>query len=1375
MKTVQPKAAEPASGNKSSFFQKGGDAALANETPFFTKSNAPVQAKLTVGQPNDKYEQEADSMADKVVQRLMEPGIQKQPVKHTSLSPFIQSKCAECEQEEKMQKKEEEKEQHEASTDIMKKAAFPDDDAMPPPDTNEDDGTSVQRKCAACEKEEAEAVQKKGEGGAVAPDIEKKLSASKGSGASLPDGVRGNMETAMGADFSNVKVHTGSQAVQMNKQLRAQAFTNGSDIYFNSGKYNPGNKTGQRLLAHELTHTIQQGSAIRKSGVPGIQKEGEALPDPVPNCTLSVTMHGLNFVPVEDSYYVLGPKTPQAVAVAVKRLTGENYSDTLARAVYANITGQQVAGLGSLLGEATAGEVMTNFSVLIRESLILVNAIKQQGVEVLLSANQQDILDMGLAASNAWRDINVPMVAAQISYRFPAWYSENIFIQQMAERRRLLRAYYDAYNQFMADHSASSRLLIIDVLDEISQELSTASTLLELIRADAALVPLDGYGLLWPNTRPAPTPAGSTSPQPPPAPQMAAANQAPDTDSANVFLSFTNTQAHLSQQARRDSTSRRELLNRFARFYNRTGLSTGDQTLTDTPTTANADPLPARLTVSPTLSGPMAVEGSLSADYRFIMDLNFPDVYTALGIYNYDWNYVRIPDDQIGNQTTIDESSWEDPSMGAVAANRFGRAANYASEDVATVFRDLGPAGIFAANLVTANAILRFIGTGFRLLAEALTMPRSETLIQFPEPGVYMVRCRSVAQLGDNAELIRVPSVVYQPVMVVDPTSLVERRTTEDANARQRDTERMEELRRMLAEPACHENEAELRRELDMLERSLSTVGGSLSVQEQQLTEYLQRTDLTPEQYRQASDQLDRLRRIITLRNDRSDDRNMSAAEPLTASFISDEGQSIRLTMEALPIIENGSTTGYWVSDLTTPNSSQNTGSSTNRADAILAAVVSILSGHGGYGRGYVSVNIDGVTYTRRIAASLGNLFMEAIENVTTALSIAAVVAAPFTGGASLVLLLPIGAVGAIPSGYRLINRAMDDTLHMDMATIMDIVNIVGSVAGLAQVATPLRMVRLTRVVYIIGLGADAAGILMVPVGIISQIADLEGQGLSPGEKAARIMQIMGNALLNVGVMLGASLARNRGYHGREGEGPTTHETQILEETRGVQDTPLNTEQLNAELNAVNRNEPRPSTEPGYDYEIPLENGHTWRKRSDGRWCRFSNGFCYITSEMPPHIRDIIEDIAERQLNNDAALPEAARDIRRRPGVAEGVEGLQNITQQGQWLRGGIGLFPRQIARRMRGMHFNNFDEFRAVFWMMVATDPVLSAGWSPNSLARMRTGRAPFAPSSGRTGGGSNSVWQLNHIMAIERGGAVFDMTNLEIVTPRMHLGVDP
>lgn len=89
--------------------------------------------------------------------------------------------------------------------------------------------------------------------------IESSLNTSKGNGSPLPANTKAQMENSFGTDFSNVRLHTDNNAVQMNKDLHAQAFTRGSDIYFNSGKYNPATSTGKHLLAHELTHVAQQG------------------------------------------------------------------------------------------------------------------------------------------------------------------------------------------------------------------------------------------------------------------------------------------------------------------------------------------------------------------------------------------------------------------------------------------------------------------------------------------------------------------------------------------------------------------------------------------------------------------------------------------------------------------------------------------------------------------------------------------------------------------------------------------------------------------------------------------------------------------------------------------------------------------------------------------------------------------------------------------------------------------------------------------------------------------------------------------------------------------------------------------------------------
>ena len=74
----------------------------------------------------------------------------------------------------------------------------------------------------------------------------------------MPADTRDSMGSSFNTDFSNVRVHTGNEASHMNEELGAQAFTRGSDIYFKEGKYDTGSSSGKHLLAHELTHTVQQ-------------------------------------------------------------------------------------------------------------------------------------------------------------------------------------------------------------------------------------------------------------------------------------------------------------------------------------------------------------------------------------------------------------------------------------------------------------------------------------------------------------------------------------------------------------------------------------------------------------------------------------------------------------------------------------------------------------------------------------------------------------------------------------------------------------------------------------------------------------------------------------------------------------------------------------------------------------------------------------------------------------------------------------------------------------------------------------------------------------------------------------------------------------
>lgn len=98
-----------------------------------------------------------------------------------------------------------------------------------------------------------------------------------GTGSPLESGTRSVMEERLGHDFSDVRIHTGPQADESARSINAIAYTVGSDVVFGSGHYAPETVTGQRVLAHELTHVVQQRSGpVDGTAAPG----GIRLSDP---------------------------------------------------------------------------------------------------------------------------------------------------------------------------------------------------------------------------------------------------------------------------------------------------------------------------------------------------------------------------------------------------------------------------------------------------------------------------------------------------------------------------------------------------------------------------------------------------------------------------------------------------------------------------------------------------------------------------------------------------------------------------------------------------------------------------------------------------------------------------------------------------------------------------------------------------------------------------------------------------------------------------------------------------------------------------------------------------------------------------------------
>ncbi len=96
--------------------------------------------------------------------------------------------------------------------------------------------------------------------GPLDPDIAADIQSARGGGSALDEGVRNDMEGQFGVDFSNVRVHADSRGDQLSRSVEAEAFTTGTDVFFRSGRYQPDSSDGRKLLAHELTHVVQQSS-----------------------------------------------------------------------------------------------------------------------------------------------------------------------------------------------------------------------------------------------------------------------------------------------------------------------------------------------------------------------------------------------------------------------------------------------------------------------------------------------------------------------------------------------------------------------------------------------------------------------------------------------------------------------------------------------------------------------------------------------------------------------------------------------------------------------------------------------------------------------------------------------------------------------------------------------------------------------------------------------------------------------------------------------------------------------------------------------------------------------------------------------------------
>ena len=220
-----------------------------------------IQAKLTVSRPDDLYEQEADRVAEEVM-RMPQPAQFRAEAGETSLAPRFQRLCPACEEKLQRQMPVEPLVRTKREDTGLEQAAADGSNSSVQSVVRSD---PIQASLTASGQMRAQ----KKEGGAVAPQVtptvEANVRALQGEGSPLAPATRAFFEPRFGADFSQVRVNTGGRAEETAQLLGAKAFTVGRSIAFGAGQYAPASHEGQRLLAHELTHVVQQEGALQRT------------------------------------------------------------------------------------------------------------------------------------------------------------------------------------------------------------------------------------------------------------------------------------------------------------------------------------------------------------------------------------------------------------------------------------------------------------------------------------------------------------------------------------------------------------------------------------------------------------------------------------------------------------------------------------------------------------------------------------------------------------------------------------------------------------------------------------------------------------------------------------------------------------------------------------------------------------------------------------------------------------------------------------------------------------------------------------------------------------------------------------------------------
>jgi hypothetical protein len=907
---------------------------------------------------------------------------------------------------------------------------------------------------------------------------------------------------------------------------------------------------------------VAQAPRTRRTAQP---KRAEAIGgflDRPPKGTLAVGRYGLSLRVDPELAFVAGvDKGEQAIAMYLVALVGGAYSPLLAEEFRDAVI---LKGLGQLAGIAKEGELIAGERGEIgtdsaRLGLAMVRWLRDVK-RLALDPKQLDDargrrLEHACAVEDAWLEVfEHTQGAGKLGRSFDTsiwptvrryyWVDRTLFtnivwsLGSLVEQARSAMLAFEAKpTSKYGDPPYDDR---IRAIGDLWNKFNEGADALDAVRADSALERHPGRAYVFPSD-----------------PQIAS-------EPARVrFIEYCLALAPaLAKRARepKNTKARRELLDGFAADYKiivdlHTAGGGGEDELRAEISRANADPFPCSLAISPRetilpAGAELAAEMSVNADH-----------WTSLWSYNYWWDLLRV-DDPRGPLRETSTSGF------TMLGRRLDRQLEYTQTDYQRLKRELeeycGPAGVGAQYIAGSLAVIRMVGTVLKDVLRAVFEKPYEKSLVLPGPGIYLLRC--VAGNSDSkGPLYRVPSAAYQLLFVVSAQKL----SSAKADAA------LQGMRQNLLEKALLEAAIAAGTlsgdELERATQNVALIEADLSGDASRLYA-LQRANLERAKSdeslaRQVSDDpsyaqkkiTERISEIDTITTERArrlrdEAKATSAPYRVIAILVTDLGPTLQLMIEVVDMPAGDGEADVFVLDSTTKRSGFERIKRPTRLQAIRDALFDLLeSDVTGYGRGWCTILVpkSGATSfgehdkaSFRVDKSPVALFNELVEGGSLIISVLALLAAPFTGGASLVILIPTGIIGMIPSGYRLAKRRAEGTFAWDMDTAMDLLNITSGFLGVSQTGSAaLKFSRLSKAFQLTGHGSDGLGIVMGTAQFFDELeAIAKDASRLPSEKRFAMAMAIANKLLNDGVMVGHMMAmRTYGDMMQRGVDPTKY------------------------------------------------------------------------------------------------------------------------------------------------------------------------------------------------------------------------------------------